>query len=89
MEQRRRRQRKGTMSVAAGILIGGVLLSTGHAWSASAPAQRANPAAVWCLEQGGVRLTVNTPAGSSTRCRLPDGTVEDEWVLFRRAKGAG
>lgn len=51
--------------------------------------QRANPAAVGCLEQGGVRVSVVTPEGTRTDCHLPDGTVVDEWTLFRRQHGAG
>lgn len=57
--------------------------------SQSSAAQHANPAAVWCLEQGGVRIPVTTPDGVRSDCKLPDGTRADEWTLFRRAHGAG
>lgn len=57
--------------------------------SRSSAAQRANPAAVWCLEQGGVRIPVTTPQGVRSDCKLSDGTQVDEWTLFHRAHGAG
>ncbi|POP42383.1 DUF333 domain-containing protein [Superficieibacter electus] len=44
----------------------------------------ANPAAVWCLEQGGTRVPVQSPQGVRTECRLSDGQTIDEWELWRR-----
>lgn len=37
----------------------------------------ANPAAVFCEEQGG------TVSGPEPMCELPDGTVVDAWEYFR------
>ncbi|WP_414163482.1 DUF333 domain-containing protein [Superficieibacter sp. BNK-5] len=44
----------------------------------------ANPAAVWCLKQGGTREPVQSPQGVRTECRLSDGQTIDEWELWRR-----
>jgi putative hemolysin len=46
----------------------------------------ANPASVFCIEQGGTLELRNTMEGSVGYCHLPDGTVIEEWELFR-AKG--
>lgn len=50
----------------------------------TAPAQIANPASTYCLEQGG-RLDMRTDAaGNQTGfCILPDGTECEEWAYFR------
>ncbi|WP_306886270.1 putative hemolysin [Amorphus orientalis] len=44
----------------------------------------ANPASVYCLEQGGELVPVDTPAGVSNDCVLPNGETIDEWTLYRR-----
>lgn len=41
----------------------------------------ANPAAVYCEEQGG------TVSGDEPMCTLPDGTVVDAWDLYREETG--
>lgn len=45
----------------------------------------ANPASEYCLSQGG-RLEIVREASGNERgmCHLPDGTVIEEWALFRR-----
>lgn len=43
----------------------------------------ANPAAVFCEEQGG------TTYGPEPMCELPDGTVVDAWEYFRAETGEG
>ena len=43
----------------------------------------ANPAAVFCEEQGG------TVSGVEPMCELPDGTVVDAWEYFREQSDAG
>lgn len=44
-----------------------------------------NPADVYCEEQGGKLESVTSANGDeSSLCRLPDGTVEDSWSLYRR-----
>lgn len=48
----------------------------------------ANPASVYCLEQGGKLVIRRDPKGSETGyCQLPDGRVVEEWELFRAAAG--
>jgi putative hemolysin len=41
----------------------------------------ANPAAVFCEEQGG------TVSGPEPMCELPDGTVVDAWEYYRQQSG--
>jgi len=49
--------------------------------------QLANPASVYCGEQGGT-LTINeTPAGQQGLCTLKEGKVCDEWAYYRRECG--
>lgn len=49
------------------------------------PIGLANPASTYCLGLGGKRETRKDAAGNeSSVCHLPDGTVIDEWALFRR-----
>lgn len=44
----------------------------------------ANPASVYCEDQGGTVVIVTAADGSqSGRCRLPDGTEVDEWEYYR------
>lgn len=44
----------------------------------------ANPASVYCQQLGGKSVIVKEAAGGRGVCHLPDGTVIDEWELFRR-----
>jgi uncharacterized protein len=43
----------------------------------------ANPAAVFCIEQGGRVEIVENDAGQQGICVLPDGTRVDEWEFYR------
>ncbi len=43
----------------------------------------ANPASVYCAQQGGKSERVTTAAGQSSNCHLPDGRVVEEWALYR------
>lgn len=66
---------------------------SGHDHSPPAPqlqqpdagARMANPASEYCLSQGG-RLEIVRDASGREKgmCHLPDGTVIDEWALYRR-----
>jgi putative hemolysin len=49
------------------------------------PVRIANPASVNCLDLGG-RLEMRTAesGGEYALCHLPNGTVCEEWVLFRK-----
>lgn len=44
----------------------------------------ANPASVYCLKLGGRLEIVKEAAGQHGMCHLPDGTIIEEWELFRR-----
>ncbi|ETD85595.1 putative hemolysin [Rhodobacter capsulatus] len=49
---------------------------------ADKPVGMANPASVFCVEQGGeVLLNDMTPGGDAT-CKLPDGRKVGEWEYF-------
>jgi putative hemolysin len=43
----------------------------------------ANPASVYCMKQGGTLEMREEADGSVSYCRLPDGTVIEEWAFFR------
>ncbi len=44
----------------------------------------ANPASVYCVEQGGKLVSRETAAGTVSDCHLPDGTVVEEWDFYRK-----
>jgi putative hemolysin len=44
----------------------------------------ANPASEYCAKKGGKIEIVKDEAGEKGMCHLPDGTVVEEWELFRR-----
>jgi len=44
----------------------------------------ANPASVYCGDQGGRLVEVKTAAGVANDCLLPSGERIDEWALYRR-----
>ena len=44
----------------------------------------ANPASEHCVQKGGKLEIVKDAAGEKGMCHLPDGTVVEEWELFRR-----
>jgi putative hemolysin len=43
----------------------------------------ANPASVYCVEQGGTVEIVSEADGEVGYCNLPDGTRIEEWEYFR------
>lgn len=43
----------------------------------------ANPASVFCVEQGGTVEIVEEPDGQVGYCDLPDGTRVEEWEYYR------
>ncbi|WP_448951775.1 putative hemolysin [Labrys neptuniae] len=45
----------------------------------------ANPASVYCAQQGGKSIPVTTAKGQSADCLLPNGRRVDEWKLYRSA----
>lgn len=44
----------------------------------------ANPASEYCVKKGGKLEIVKDASGEKGMCHLPNGTVADEWELFRR-----
>ncbi|MCB5190183.1 DUF333 domain-containing protein [Methylobacillus arboreus] len=51
----------------------------------SATVQIANPASSHCINQGGkIEIKKDASGAEYGICHLPDGTVIDEWELFRR-----
>lgn len=46
-------------------------------------AQIANPASVFCVEQGGTVEIVDEADGQVGYCNLPDGTRIEEWEYYR------
>lgn len=48
------------------------------------PVGMANPASVFCEQQGGrSEIRKNTDGSEYGVCRLPDGRVVEEWAYFR------
>ena len=50
------------------------------------PVGIANPASVYCVEQGGKLEIRKTANGEVGYCHLPDGRVVEEWEFFRSQK---
>ncbi len=47
-----------------------------------------NPASVHCIERGGqLKIVKDAEGNESGICHLPDGTVCEEWALFRNECG--
>lgn len=71
----------------------GAIVVLGACTARHGPAQAArigmpNPASAYCQHVGG-RLEMRTsPQGTTGWCHLPDGTVMEEWALFRRDHSA-
>lgn len=50
------------------------------------PIGMANPAIVYCEKIGGSSITKKDTSGNEVGyCKLPDGTIVDEWELYRSA----
>ena len=60
------------------------LLSSCSRTEPSQEAAIANPASEHCVKKGGKLEIVKEAAGEKGMCHLPDGTVVEEWELFRR-----
>lgn len=69
------RTRSWTLAIVASLLL--VLVGCGD----SDP-EEANPASVFCIEQGGELDIVTEEDGEVGYCILPDGTRVDEWEYF-------
>ncbi len=77
--------------VLATVLVGALgLAGCGDDDGGDDAAAIANPAAEYCVAQGGESLIATAEDGSQTGlCRLPDGTVVDEWEFFRQGQEGG
>ena len=51
--------------------------------TSTSPAGLANPASVFCVDQGGTIEIVDETDGQVGYCNLPDGTRIEEWEYFR------
>ncbi|MBJ6370003.1 DUF333 domain-containing protein [Sedimentitalea arenosa] len=68
-------------STSAPLALTGLLLA---ACAEENPATLANPAATFCIEEGGRYQIRKDAAGAETGiCVLPDGTEVDAWAHFR------
>ncbi|MGY6770194.1 putative hemolysin [Komagataeibacter xylinus] len=66
----------------------GAIVALGACTGHHGPAQAArigmpNPASAYCLHLGGRLEARTSPQGTTGWCHLPDGTVMEEWALFR------
>lgn len=50
------------------------------------PIGMANPASVYCVNQGGKLDMLKTEKGTVGYCTLPSGERVEEWALFKRDK---
>lgn len=50
---------------------------------AARPVGMANPASVYCADLGGRLEMRQEQAGAAGYCHLPDGSVIEEWQLYR------
>ncbi|CAM8653865.1 Hlx Putative hemolysin [Paracoccaceae bacterium] len=70
------------MKASLALLAPLVLLACVQPEKAPAPGI-ANPASVYCMKQGGTLEMGEEAGGTVGYCRLPDGTVIEEWAFFR------
>lgn len=63
-----------------------LLLTACHSLHPTAePIGMANPASVYCVEQGGQSVTKSDAQGNEyAECHLPDGRVIEEWGFYRQ-----
>ena len=71
------------LSACAVLLLAGCTATSGE----NKAVGMANPASVYCEEQGGRVEIRQGPNGQIGYCHLPDGRVVEEWELFRAASG--
>ncbi|TNB46055.1 DUF333 domain-containing protein [Martelella lutilitoris] len=55
--------------------------------SAPAPTGLANPASEYCASLGGRTEIRNEAGGQVGYCQLPDGSITEEWALYRARVG--
>ena len=69
--------------VAIALSIAIVVIAVGFTALTSIEETDANPASVYCTEQGGTLTLVSTEEGVIGECELADGTICEEWAYFR------
>jgi uncharacterized protein len=78
--------RSGRSRIAlAAVLVGSLAACGGESSPSETTAAPgiANPASVFCIEQGGTLEIIDEPGGQVGYCELPDGTRVEEWEYFR------
>lgn len=81
--------RGALLAVVVGLALGGCGDDAPSPTSVTSPdAGLANPASVYCVEQGGSVEIVDEEDGQVGYCNLPDGRRVDEWEFFRSETGA-
>ncbi|WP_079774622.1 DUF333 domain-containing protein [Salmonella bongori] len=75
---------KLTWIALPGVLLLGACSSSQHDVPRPPHIGMPNPAAVYCEQQGGALVPVQTPQGVRSDCNLPNGEIVDEWTLWRR-----
>ncbi len=72
------------MSLIAGTLLVNFFLTTPpHIQPLPLKASTANPASLFCIDNGGSLTMNSTEAGVSGTCSFPPGDQCEEWALFR------
>jgi putative hemolysin len=77
------------LGVGLSLIMGAIAVSAcGGSEESDAPPrdemnQLANPASVYCVDQGGTLEIVQEDGGDVGYCNLPDGTRIDEWEYYR------
>jgi len=66
-------------------MIGVLAVAAGLVQAPALPVARtiANPASVYCIQQGGKLEIVETEKGQIGICVLPDGRRIEEWAFYR------
>ncbi|EDP8643866.1 putative hemolysin [Salmonella bongori] len=75
---------KLTWIALPGVLLLGACSSSQHDVPRPPHIGMPNPAAVYCEQQGGTLVPVQTPQSVRSDCNLPNGEIVDEWTLWRR-----
>ncbi|MBO1324147.1 DUF333 domain-containing protein [Acetobacter sp. TBRC 12305] len=56
----------------------------GQSYRSVRPLRIPNPASLYCVKKGGTLSMEHTEQGQVGYCHLPDGSVTEEWALFRK-----
>ena len=83
------RLRRVPLPVTAVVLVAAIAAcgSDSEPSDTTAATGLANPASVFCVEQGGAVEIVDEADGQVGYCNLPDGTRVDEWEYYRAETG--